>query len=118
MSSAKFAAILAVLVPCVAFAQTGELISVPSDSLGHHWAVEGKRTSRDVVEILTRRDGASVTVFSLRQIDCAARTFHTLGLGDTLEEAKSNNVEPSPPNPLQEGSIAASVSDYACAKFR
>lgn len=101
-----------------AFGQTGELISVPGDSFGHYWVVEGKRTSPTVVEILTRREGTSATIFALRQVDCAARTFRTLGQGDTLEEAKSNNVELSAPNPLTEGSISSSLSDYACANFR
>ncbi len=74
--------------------------------------------SPTVVEILTRRDGTSATIFALRQIDCAARTFRTLGQGDTLEEARSNNLELSEPDPLTEGSVASSVADYACASFR
>lgn len=101
-----------------AFGQTGELIGVPSDNFGRYWVVEGKRTTPTVVEILTRREGTSATIFALRQIDCAARTVRTLGQGDTLEEARSNNVELSEPDALTEGSVSSSISDYACAKFR
>lgn len=118
-SLVRLAGIFAIAWPgASAFGQTGELIGVPSDSFGHYWVVDGKRTGPTVVEILTRREGTSATIFALRQIDCAARTVRTLGHGDTLEEARSNNVEVSEPDPLTEGSIASSLSDYACATFR
>ncbi|CAN5546033.1 hypothetical protein BH10PSE6_BH10PSE6_04620 [soil metagenome] len=115
----RLVCIVAIALPgAYAFGQTGELIIVPSDSFAHYWVVEGKRTNPAVVEILTRREGTSATIFALRQIDCAARTFRTLGQGDNLEKAKSNNVELSALDPLTEGSISSSLADYACANFR
>lgn len=114
----QLVAVLAIASPVAdAFGQMGKPISVPSDPKARYWAVEGKRTSPTMVEILTKREGPSGTSYALRQIDCARRQFRYLGDGDTLAAAK-NGTPSDRMGPLMAGSISTEVSDYACANVR
>lgn len=111
--------IMTVVFSCAsAVGQTGKPISVPSDPKTHYWALEGKRTSPTVVEILTRREGRSGTSYSITEYDCTRRMYRYLGDGDTLEAAKAKDVAPGPMGPLVSESIATYVAYYACMNIR
>jgi hypothetical protein len=117
-SSIQVLAVVAVSLPLAqASGQTGKPISVPSDPKARYWAVEGKRTSPTMVEILTRREGPSGTSYSLRQIDRAQRQFRYLDDGDTLAAAKNGTASPRMGS-LMSGSISTEVADYACTNVK
>jgi len=93
-----------------------ERIPVASDPRADHRLLNWTRMSNGNVEAVTRRDGPSGTRFARREIDCGARTFRTLGEGDTLGEALADVPSPGFMGPLAGQPGSAQAADFICRK--
>ena len=94
--------------------QEGVPLSVPSDPNARYFVLE-KAGTPERPTIVTRRTGSSGTTFSRREVDCASRTWRSLGTGDTKEQMNAGPADPKMTE-LVQGSIADVVLTEACKR--
>ncbi|MFZ5231580.1 hypothetical protein ACOY6S_13020 [Enterobacter bugandensis] len=87
-------------------------IQVPTDSKATYTVLE-KGSQGSLRTITTKREGTSGITYSQRIYNCEANEVKYLGSGESLEEMKNSNADPSM-SPVVSESIAYYLGREAC----
>lgn len=103
------------LAPLPGAASPVDALELTSDPLAVYHVLELRRRDDKALELVTRREAPSGTLYARRAFDCRAHKTRALGTGTTLERMKASRP-PRKWTPLIPDSIAGELATWACAQ--